>query len=268
MASAGLTKGRQYDVVEINPREGSVTLLDRETGTTLPFAPQQNSKAAAVVDAYEKASKGFALGDAVKFRITDKDSGIENGESGKIRAITDDTVTVRTSAGEIKTLDRNTLAAVGMDHAYALTAHDFQGATVDRIIVAMSANERLADQKNFYVSVSRARDAVTLITDRPDNLARRLEEQTGEKITALEAWLEAERDKAREQAKDQNDARESRDRDETRDPNASDKEPDKTAKTLEREVPEKAPDSLTTELERTTQQLEKLIQKQIGDFER
>lgn len=256
VASAGLTKGRQYDVIEVNPREGRVTLLDRETGTTLPFAPQQNSKAAAVVDAYEKTSKGFALGDAVKFRITDKDSGILNGESGKIRAISDDTITVKTASGEIKTLDRSTLAAAGMDHAYALTVHDFQGATVDRIIVAMSANERLADQKNFYVSVSRARDQVTLITDRPDDLARRLEEQSGEKITALEAWLEAERDKAREQHQSQSDARETRERDEIRDQELSKKEP------------EKAPDSLTTEMERTTRDLEKLIQKQLGDFER
>lgn len=268
VASAGLTKGRQYDVVEVNPREGSITLLDRETGTTLPFAPQQNSKAAAVVDAYEKASRGFALGDTVKFRITDKDSGIENGESGKIRAITEDSITIKTASGEIKSLERNTLAAAGLDHAYALTAHDFQGATVDKIIVAMSANERLADQKNFYVSVSRARDQVALITDRPDDLARRLEEQTGEKITALEAWLEVERDKAREQAIDQIGGRETRDRDKTREPKASEKEPEKPDKPQEREAPEKVPDSLTTQLEHTTRQLEKLIQKQLGDFER
>lgn len=268
VASAGLSKGRQYDVIDVNPQEGSVTLLDKETGTTLPFAPAQNSKAAAVVDTYEKTTKGFAIGDQVKFRITDKDQGIINGETGTIRAITENRVAIKTRDGDVKELDRNTLATAGMDHAYALTAHDFQGATVDRIIVAMSANERLADQKNFYVSVSRARDDVTLITDRPDDLARRLEEQTGEKITALEAWLAAERDKAREQVNDQVDAREAHSQVEMRDPKTHQKEPDKPAKAPEREASEKAPDSLTTELERTTKHLEKLIQKQLGDFER
>lgn len=268
VAAAGLIKGRQYDVIEVAPRLSTVTLLDKETGTTLPFAPAQNSKAAAVVDTYEKTTKGFAIGDQVKFRITDKDHAITNGESGKIRAINEDQITIKTRDGEIKTLDRNTLAVAGMDHAYALTAHDFQGATVDRIIVAMSANERLADQKNFYVSVSRARDDVTLITDRPDDLARRLEEQTGEKITALEAWLGAERDKAREQLKDHIDAREDRSQNKSQDTETPQKEPDKPTKTPERAEPEKAPDSLTSELEQSTKQLEKLIQKQLGDFER
>ena len=268
VASAGLTKGRQYDVIEVDPREGRVVLLDRETGTTLPFAPAQNSKAAAAVDAYEKTTKDFALGDQVKFRITDKSQGIANGETGKIRAITEEKFTIKTRDGDTKELDRSTLAAAGMDHAYALTAHDFQGATVDKIIVAMSANERLADQKNFYVSVSRARDEVTLITDRPDDLARRLEEQTGEKVTALEAWLEAERDKAREHRRDQINARETRDRDETRAPETPQREPDQPAKSPEREDPETAPDKLMTELDRTTRELEKLIQKQLGDYER
>ena len=268
VASAGLTKGRQYDVVELHPREGRVLLQDRETGTTLPFAPAQNSKAATAVDTYEKATKDFALGDQVKFRISDKSHGIENGETGKIRAITEDRITIKTRDGDIKELDRGTLAAAGMDHAYALTAHDFQGATVDKIIVAMSANERLADQKNFYVSVSRARDDVTLITDRPDDLARRLEEQTGEKVTALEAWLEVERDMAREQHRDQIDARATRNRDETRAQETPQREPDQPAKSPEREDPEKAPDKRMTELERTTRELEKLIQKQLGDYER
>ena len=268
VASSGLTKGRQYDVVEVDPDKGQITLLDRATGTTLPFAPLQNSKTAAVVDTYEKTTKGFAAGDLVKFRISDIDHAITNGESGKIRAISEDRITIKTRDAEIKTLDRNTLAAAGMDHAYALTAHDFQGTTVDRIIVAMSANERLADQKNFYVSVSRARDQVTLITDRPDDLARRLEEQTGEKVTALEAWLGAERDKARENVKDLTDAREAQDKDKIQGMETPQKEQDKPAKTPEREASEKTPDSLSAELERTTKQLEKLIQKQLGDFER
>ncbi|MDG2339653.1 MAG: AAA family ATPase, partial [Paracoccaceae bacterium] len=268
VASAGLTKGRQYNVIEVDPREGRVLLQDRETGTTLPFAPTQNSKAATAVDAYEKTTKDFALGDQVKFRIADKSHDIENGETGKIRAITEERITIKTRDGDTKELDRNTLAAAGMDHAYALTAHDFQGATVDKIIVAMSANERLADQKNFYVSVSRARDEVTLITDRPDDLARRLEEQTGEKVTALETWLEAERDKAREQRHDQSDARETCDQGETRAQETPQREPDQSAKSPEREDPEKAPDKRMTELERTTRELEKLIQKQLGDYER
>lgn len=60
---------------------------------------------------------------------------------------------------------------------------------VNHIIVAMSSTETMADQKAFYVAVSRARDDITLVTDDPERLAARLGAQTGEKITALEACV-------------------------------------------------------------------------------
>jgi ATP-dependent exoDNAse (exonuclease V) alpha subunit len=60
-----------------------------------------------------------------------------------------------------------------MDHAYAMTGHGMQGATVDRIVVAMGGNEYLANQKAFYVAISRAKDEAILVTDNAQRLAER-----------------------------------------------------------------------------------------------
>ncbi|RYG90081.1 conjugative relaxase [Loktanella sp. IMCC34160] len=201
--AAGLVRGHQYEVVEITGKQTGLILKDMAGGAALPFSPQQNSKAAASVDVYEPSQKDFAENERIKFRIADKSLRIKNGDTGQIVQTDGDQIHIRMSDSTIRALPLDSLAARGLDHGYALTAHDFQGATVDRIIVAMTANETLADQKNFYVAVSRARDEITLVTDKPEDLARRLEEQTGQKITALEAWIDAEKDlRGAEAAKD------------------------------------------------------------------
>ena len=58
---------------------------------------------------------------------------------------------------------------------------------MDNIIVGMTANERLSDQKSFYVDISRARNSAVLVTDNPDKLADKIEKNTGERPTALDS---------------------------------------------------------------------------------
>ena len=251
VASAGLVKGKIYDVVEVQLDQKQVVLKDRETGTTLPFSHAQNSKAAGAIELYEKSTKGFALGDDVKFRINDKKQNIENGHSAKIMSISDETIGFKTEGGQRFEIQRDSLAASGLDHAYALTTHDFQGATVDKIIIAMAANEQLATQKSFYVAASRARDDITLITDNPEKLAERLEAQTGEKINALEAYVEVEKARLLEKENEKPIASKDEKTNETQ-----------TAEDHDMAVPEKS--NLKTEIA----DLQKLAQKQLGDYER
>jgi septal ring factor EnvC (AmiA/AmiB activator) len=87
-----------------------------------------------------------------------------------------------------------------MQLAYASTAHDFQGSTMDRVLLAMSSAEQLTTQKSFYVSLSRMRDTIHLVTDHFDKLAATIADQTGERMNALEA-LAAQRDQAKPDAK-------------------------------------------------------------------
>ena len=89
-----------------------------------------------------------------------------------------------------------------LDHAWTSTLHAMQGRTVDRVIaISEASHPHLTTEKAFYVAISRARENVTLITDDKEVLKDTLEQQTGEKIAALD--LEPERaEPCKEQSND------------------------------------------------------------------
>jgi len=74
-----------------------------------------------------------------------------------------------------------------IDHGYASTSHPAQGATVDRVIVDIDTrlSPELVNRKQFYVSISRARDALMIFTDDRAQLGRTVS-RTREKSLALE----------------------------------------------------------------------------------
>ena len=97
------------------------------------------------------------------------------------------------------------LAAKGMQLAYSATAHDYQGSSVDRVLLAMESSGQLANQQAFYVGLSRMRDDTQLITDDPAKLQSNIERQTGDKIAAHDGLqktaLESNEKTASEEAK-------------------------------------------------------------------
>lgn len=196
----GLTGNAVYRVVDKNDYTQKLTLRSEKGGPDREVALGPGSKTAAALVSYEPVKRDFSVGDKVKFAITDKDAGVPNGARGAVERIDDRSVTVRLQGGKSVELPLNSIAARGLDHAYSATAHDFQGATVDRIIAGMSATELLSTQKSFYVNISRARDAITLITTQAAKLAERIEQQTGERPAALDAYAELKRSQAAQQA--------------------------------------------------------------------
>jgi len=73
-----------------------------------------------------------------------------------------------------------------MAHGYCQTSHVAQSKTVDRVFVAQSAASLGASSaEQFYVSVSRARDSVTVYTDDKARLAESIQ-LSGARITAHE----------------------------------------------------------------------------------
>lgn len=189
----GLTRDHQYVVEAVN--KTSIDIKDTSDGTQsrLPLSSENVGKLPYSV--FAPAERDFANGDQVRFRAADKSLGIANGDSATIREITAEKLEVATADGEIINVPRSSMAAQTLDHAYALTGHDMQGATVDNIIVAMGSREYLADQKAFYVAISRARDQAVLVTDDAERLAERLIKETGEKLSAVETFLAAHAEK-------------------------------------------------------------------------
>lgn len=116
--------------------------------------------------------RGFAVGDHVVARHNDRRADVVNGTRGQVVELDLEqrSVTIQTRDGETRQLDSAYLDDGWLDHAYALTAHGAQGATVSRSFVLGSdemyrevgytALSRHRDQAHFYIvspgSVERA----------------------------------------------------------------------------------------------------------------
>lgn len=73
-----------------------------------------------------------------------------------------------------------------INHAYVLTSHASQGKTVDNVyIVQPSATFPAVDMKQFYVSVSRGRDSVSIYTDSKEELLEHVQ-ISGDRLSAVE----------------------------------------------------------------------------------
>ena len=143
---------------------------------------------------FTREIRTFSEGDEVIFKMNVKEENLMNGDRGVIKDVQGKMITVEKTNGNTVTLDTDNLGTKRMDHAYASTVHGYQGETVNNIIVAMGSNEILSNQQSFYVSISRARDGVTLYTDSAKDLAKTIEENTGQSIPALQAVAEAEKE--------------------------------------------------------------------------
>jgi hypothetical protein len=73
-----------------------------------------------------------------------------------------------------------------IDHGYCLTSHSSQAKTVDEVLVSMPAESLgAASVEQFYVSVTRGRDRVTVYTDNKQELMKWVS-RTSERESAME----------------------------------------------------------------------------------
>jgi len=127
----------------------------------------------------------FAVGDRVQFRAPDRALKIANGELATVVAMDGAKAVLRTDTGREVTASLQRLRHI--DYGYASTSHSSQGATVDRVVVNIDTlrSIELVNRKQFYVSISRARDEVTIYTDDREAL-RHAVNRNREKSVALE----------------------------------------------------------------------------------
>ncbi|NKX28707.1 AAA family ATPase [Rhodobacteraceae bacterium R_SAG6] len=189
----GLVKNNVYVVSQSDPERNRITVTHEETGekSILPLEAKFNQRELGKsLVAYDPEQREVAAGDQVRFRITDKESGITNGLRAVINSTSGGVIEATGQDGSNISLPINSVAARGLEHDYAATAHAVQGESVDRVIIAMRSTERLATQKAFYVEISRARDEAVLLTDDPEKLSKTIEDQTGIRSTALDTWMD------------------------------------------------------------------------------
>ena len=109
----------------------------------------------------------FAVGDRVVARRNDRERAVDNGMRGTVIAVdpTEKDVLVRTDAGAQRRLDAPYVAE-HLQHAYALTAHTIQGATVEWAGVVGRPEDFTRNWS--YTALSRAREPTELfVIDTP-----------------------------------------------------------------------------------------------------
>jgi hypothetical protein len=104
-------------------------------------------------DVIDIEGTGFALGDQVVCLRNDRRVGVLNGTCGSVAEVRRGGLVIASESGQ-RLLPERYLAAGHLAHAYALTVHKAQGATVDRAFVL--ATESLTREAG-YVAMSRAR---------------------------------------------------------------------------------------------------------------
>jgi conjugative relaxase-like TrwC/TraI family protein len=160
----GYTRGERVTVKEAGIAGVTVT---RANGTVEPLTLQQ----AARFQVFEAKSVSLAQGDRI--RITQNGFSRETRRgagSAKSRLNNGDVFDVAgfEKNGDIKlsngfVVPRN---YGGLTHGYVVTSHASQGATVDKVLIALGTESlAAANRQQFYVSVSRGREAVRLYTD-------------------------------------------------------------------------------------------------------
>jgi conjugative relaxase-like TrwC/TraI family protein len=104
-------------------------------------------------DTLEAGGREFRVGDRVLCRRNELSLNVRNGTRGTIVDVEPSTLTLRTDRGALRSLPLP-YAEADLDHAYALTGHAAQGATVERAFVLLPDHGALREWG--YVACSRA----------------------------------------------------------------------------------------------------------------
>lgn len=168
-AKAHRIAGGSYATIVERDEARNLLTVELGNGRRETYDPRRLSG----VEVFATEEKVFAAGDRLVVRSPLKTEKIPNGAIGTITAIEE------SSLSHVAFDDRSTEVTLDLgrarhlDYGYAVTSHSSQGKTVDRALVAIRTRHPglLVNSSQFYVSISRARDAVRIFTDDRGRLA-------------------------------------------------------------------------------------------------
>jgi len=187
----GIERG-SYATVEASDIRHDRLTIKTSAGASVEYAPERLRG----VEVFRPESRTLSVGDRIQFRTPDRALKVANGEFATVAAIGSEQTRIRMDDG--REISAATPRLRHIDYGYASTSHSSQGATVDRVIVNIDTTRsvKLVNQRQFYVSISRARYDARIYTDDTNALARAVgREQL--KPTALEHLSVAQRPNSR-----------------------------------------------------------------------
>ena len=179
----GLKRGEHYEVAHTDRNAVTVRPLRGGSDETITL-PLSQAKA---FDVFVRDALALSKGDTV--RITRNGMAVSRSPAGRKQELRNGAmyeVAGFTDNGDIRAVSRSKHGRVtneitigrdfgNLTHGYCVTSHASQGKTVDRVLVAQSAMSlRASSREQFYVSVSRGREAATIFTDNKQALKSRV----------------------------------------------------------------------------------------------
>jgi conjugative relaxase-like TrwC/TraI family protein len=157
-----------YAHVEKLDRDANMLTVNTGDGRRVEYNPVRLFG----VEVFREEPRVLAQGDRIQFRTPDRALGAANGDFATIKSIDARRAVLRLDNGKELSAALDRLNHI--DHGYASTSHSAQGATVDRVIVDIDTrlSPELVNRKQFYVSISRARNALAIYTNDRAQLAR------------------------------------------------------------------------------------------------
>lgn len=156
-----IKRGSTWAVKDVNDK-GVILTDGNDNDRALPL------NRATAFNVYKPSEIGLSKGDKVRVNkngFDDQDKRMDNGMAFEVQSVT--------KSGKIKLINPKSKAVFSIDkdfghidHDYCTTSHSSQGKTVDEVFISQPASTFTAtDSKQFYVSVSRGRNAVNIYTD-------------------------------------------------------------------------------------------------------
>ncbi|MCG6116319.1 MAG: hypothetical protein MEQ84_14100, partial [Mesorhizobium sp.] len=181
----GVVRGEAFRVESIDASRAAIALRS-EDGRDVDWRLRQWG--AGEVQVFAGRQLELRAGDSIRFTRNDRDAGRVNEARADVLQVDADagTVTIRSSRGQVQTLQPGVARDRHITHGYVDTAFGAQGRTADHAMVhADSRATNLIDQKSFYVGLSRAKRSVTLVTNDRARLVAAIHERAGTVQTAL-----------------------------------------------------------------------------------
>ncbi|TKT93611.1 conjugative relaxase [Dyadobacter frigoris] len=189
----GIKRGSLWNVTTTSNK---AVMISNDDNQLIPLPVEKSSQ----FEVYSKSEIGISKGDIIRITrngFDEKDSRLNNGQILEVVGVK--------KKGDIMLRNKFSKESYQLKkdyghiaHAHCITSHASQGKTVDEVFISQpAATFPATDAKQFYVSVSRARERARIYTDDKEQLLHHAS-QMGDRMSAIE--LVSKRNKSEEMA--------------------------------------------------------------------
>lgn len=177
-----------FKIKEIDQNRNLLTLNKLDgSEVTIFWQLSKTRQKKSMIEVFKEDKRNLQIGDSIHWPRSKSESGLPRSGISKVIDIQKNTITIEQSDNTRLTFNADEHKFKHWDHAYAITAHNAQGATYQNVISLFeSYRKNLMSQKTFLVTLTRAKENCRIYTDDQKVLIQQIENNKGNKHSSLE----------------------------------------------------------------------------------